>query len=102
MSHPAEPDIVAIPWCREKDYDAFRGMFVDPHNLKPTWEEFVALAEETEKFQKAQGCVVERVYIDPREFREWCQLHQCRIDSNALRRFAHEVAVSRHARRGKP
>jgi hypothetical protein len=102
MSDPLEPRIVGVPWCREEDYDTFRNMVVDPDNLRPTWNEFVAVAEETEEFQKAEGRIVERVDIDPHAFQRWCQTHGCRIDTHAMRRFAYRIAVSRHPDDGQP
>jgi hypothetical protein len=102
MSDPLEPNIVGIPWCREEDYDAFRRVFVDADNLPHTWTEFVAVAEEREEFQKAKRRIVERVYIDPRTFADWCRTHGHRIDTHALRRFAYRVAISRHPDKGQP
>ena len=96
MSHPLDPSVVGIPWCRKEDYDALVAIFVDTHDLPRVWEEFIQIAEEAEKFQKAEGRVVERVYIDPHTFPNWCQMQGYRINAHARRMFAFQVAARRH------
>ena len=57
------PRAAGIAWFREEDYPAAQGLF-KPTNYLPPWEEWLERAEEFEKQFKAQGLIVERVYID--------------------------------------
>jgi hypothetical protein len=62
-------------WIKETDYAALRTVFDDGNKMPRTWTEWLMIAEETEKGLKAYGHVVERVYIDPITFSDWCAAH---------------------------
>jgi len=86
---------VGIPWCRQKDYDAFCAIFEDRRDLPVSWYEFVQRAHEAEKLQRAQGGVAERVFIDPNTFPNWCAENGYRANANARATFANRIATSR-------
>jgi hypothetical protein len=83
---------IGIPICREHDYDAFRAIFEDAHNLPGTWQEFMEIAQEHEEFYKEQGNRVVRVYIDPHTFPDWCAQRGRRVDARARHAFAAQAA----------
>jgi hypothetical protein len=87
---PFRPGTIGIPWCREEDYDAFRAIFEDAHDLPLTWDEFARRAQDAEQHYQAQGQVVTRVYIDPRAFPQWCRSKRYRVNAQARARFARD------------
>jgi hypothetical protein len=63
---------VGIAWIRKEDYTACRAIFVDGDQFFPTWEEWEQSAKKSEEEFKVQGYIVERAYIDPDTFADWC------------------------------
>lgn len=88
--------VIGIPWCRQEDYVAFCTMFEDSNNLPQSWGEFAQAAEKAEQFYRAQGEIVERVYLDPKIFPNWCTENSLRVDRSARLEFAYRMAIARH------
>lgn len=86
----------ALWWCRKEDYAALLAIFEDADRLPPTWEQWLKLSEEGERGFQAQGLTVERIYLDPVEFSDWCKSHNRRIDSDSRIGFAGWVAGNKH------
>jgi hypothetical protein len=84
---------VGIAWARKEDYPALLSIFEDADDLPPTWERFIERAEKMEQSYKDQGYIVERVYMDPETFSDWCHTHGVGINSQGRMRFA-AVAVA--------
>lgn len=78
---------VGIPWFRKEDYSTAQRLF-KPTNYLPPWEKWLKRAEEMEQGWKTQGYIVERVYIDPDTFGDWCIGNGKRIDAQARMDFA--------------
>lgn len=88
--------IVGIPWYRRKDWDALLEAFDDSHVLHDTYRQWRRSAQRFEKILQRQGHTVERVYIDPVTFPEWCRSQGRKVDAEARSMFASEVAGQRH------
>jgi hypothetical protein len=89
---------VGIPWCRQEDYSAFLRICEDADGLPATWQEFVKFSEEAEQSYKGQGYIVERAYIDPETFPDWCRRQGMRVDSKARMRFAGAAVAEKYGR----
>ncbi|HEX4113825.1 MAG TPA: hypothetical protein VH020_14935 [Stellaceae bacterium] len=89
---------VGVPWVRKEDYEAFLLISEDAQHLPETWEKFVLYTEMSEQKWKAEGYVVERTYIDPETFPDWCAAHGCRVDTEGRKRFAASVVADKYCR----
>lgn len=93
-------DPVILPDCREEDYEALRRQLNDTSNLPRTWEEFRDALEFREKEVRAQGSIVERVYIDPKAFGEWCEATSRSSNHTGMYQFARVVWGRGNAQKG--
>ena len=87
---------VGVPWCRKEDYAAFLLICEDASGLPTTWEEFVKFSQEAENSYKAEGYIVERAYINPETFPEWCRHQGMGVNSKARMRFAALVVAEKY------
>ncbi len=92
------PRAVGLPWVRKEDYAAFLAICEDAYGFPATWEEFVQFSEEAERSYKANGLIVERAYIDPETFPDWCARNGERVNSHGRMRFAASIAAEKHGR----
>lgn len=83
--------IVGIPWYRRKDWDALLKVFDDSHALHDTYRQWRRSAQRFEKLLLRHGHEVERVYIDPETFPEWCRSQGRKVDAEARSAYAVEV-----------
>ena len=83
-------DSVRIAWYREKDYEALLDVFEDAATLPDTYREWRRIAERTDIQLKLQGHVVERAYIDPVTFPDWCRQRGLKLDAQSRSKFASE------------
>ena len=90
------PRAVGIVWVREEDYAAFLAVMEDANGLPPDWQTFIKFSEEAENSRKAEGHTVERAYIDPNTFPDWCARNDYRVNSNGRMAFAASVAFEKH------
>ena len=91
------PRAVGIPWFRQEDYPSAQALFA-PTNYLPPWEEWLNRAEEAERTFKADGYIVERIYIDPDTFPDWCRENGKRIDAQARMDFAGMAVAKKYGR----
>lgn len=87
---------VGIAWYRREDYERIRAIMDDRDKLPATFDEWLQAAEELERNLERAGHIVERVYIDPDAFAEWCRLRRLDIDSQARMRFSNEVVARKY------
>lgn len=71
---------VGLSWFRKEDYPALLKIFTDADKMPRTWEEWLKGAEAMEKRVKAQRQIVERIYIDPDTFPDWCASQNVTVD----------------------
>lgn len=86
-----KPHVVGLIWVREEDYAAFLGLWADSNKMPQTWELWLKSAEKREQHAKSEGHLVERVYLDPDTFVDWCAVHICSVDAQGRDYF---VAVT--------
>lgn len=88
--------VIGIPWYREGDWDAIKSMMTDAHKLHARYKDWLKAAEGLEHNIKKSGQIVERAYIDPDEFPNWCAVHGLNVDADARNRFANEFVAGKH------
>jgi len=63
---------IGLPWYGREDYARIREMMVDRHNLAPTYDAWLAAAENNESVGKQAGLHIDRIMIEPEAFARWC------------------------------
>ena len=63
---------IGLPWYRREDYPRIRDMMSDRHNLAPTYDAWLAAAENNESVGRAAGLQIARIPIEPEAFARWC------------------------------
>jgi len=81
---------IGLPWYRREDYQRIREMMVDRHNLAPTYESWLAAAENNESVGSQAGLHVSRILIEPETFARWCAEKSVEPDSAARRNYVAE------------
>jgi hypothetical protein len=89
---------VGIAWFRKEDYSTLLAIFEDGDQFARTWEEWEKGAKEAEQKFKADGYIVERVYIDPDTFADWCRQEGVRVAREGRSRFAGSVVAKKYGR----
>ena len=87
---------VGIPWYREADGDAIKGVMVDAHKLHPRYQDWLKRAEKLENDIRQSGGIVERAYINPADFAGWWALRGLDVDADGRQKFAAEFAATKH------
>jgi hypothetical protein len=86
---------IGIPWYRQDDYERLRAMFKDGWKLPDTFDDWLASAQAKQDELAWRGELVERAYIDPKTFPEWCRLHHQEMDEEGRMAYANECAASK-------
>jgi len=84
--------IRAMVWYKEEHYSELLTIFDDAEQLPPTYQHWLARAEEKKAEVEAVGDQVIKVFIDPATFPEWCEERNLAKDANARSQLAIEVA----------
>lgn len=87
---------IGVAWYREEDYEKLKSIFTDSHLLPGRYDQWLDQAENLVKHEVAQGRIVEKVYIDPATFPDWCKSRQMNINSEARIQFANEFVARKY------
>lgn len=90
-----QPSLQAMVWYKEEHYVELLTIFDDAHLLPPTYQAWLARAEEKKAEVEAAGDQVMKVFIDPQTFPEWCGQKGLAKDAEARTQLALEVAQAR-------
>lgn len=90
-----QPAIQAMVWYKEEHYAELLTIFDDAELLPPTYQHWLARAEEKRAEVEAGGDQVIKVFIDPETFPEWCSNKNLPKDANSRSQLAIEVAQAR-------
>lgn len=82
----------AMVWYKKEDWDTLLEMFTDTEKLPPNYETWLKRAEDKKTEVEALGCTVLKVYIDPTNFKGWCESKGLEMNSEARAQMAIEVA----------
>ena len=81
---------IGLPWYRPEDYQRIRAMMADRHNLAPSYESWLAAAENNETVGREAGIHISRILIEPEAFARWCTEKGVEPDSAARRDYVAE------------
>jgi hypothetical protein len=76
---------IGLPWYSREDYSRIRDMMADRHNLAPTYDQWLAAAENNETVGRQAGLEIVRVMIEPDTFARWCA--EKGVDPNSAARM---------------
>lgn len=68
----------------------------DAETLPAFYSEWFSDAKKVERLYKGRGDIVERIYLDPDTFPEWCRARGLNVDSAARNRFAAEAVAIKY------
>ena len=77
------PTRIALPWYRREQYARLRELSVDPDNLQPSYDEWLASAERSEQELRSAGAQVTRVDVDVELLQGWCAERGLSLDGFA-------------------
>jgi len=89
-------EAVGIGWYRRKDYPRLMEMFTDSWELPDTFDAWVESAQKGYDQLKSSGLPVERVYIDPDTFAQWCQARGLKMNTHARTTYVAAAAQNKH------
>jgi hypothetical protein len=78
---------IGVSWFRKEDYDAIRKISEDGHRMPDRWEDWLKNAEEKERKVIKSWQIVERVYIDPDTFPDWCRANDVGVSREGRHKF---------------
>lgn len=81
---------IALPWYSREDYPILRDIVSDPHNLAPSYDQWLAAAENNESVGRQTGLEIVRVLVEPSSFAQWCAARGLEPDSTARMRYVAE------------
>lgn len=87
---------IGIPWDKEEDYEHLKTIFDDHQNLPSTFQDWLNKAQNLADRIKSQGCIVEKVYIDPNTFPQWCRGRGLDINGQARIEFVNEFVARKY------
>lgn len=82
-----------IAWYRREDYDRLKAMFKDGWKLADTFDSWLSSAQNTYDKLTCEGQIVEKAYIDPDTFPEWCRAHRKEMDAHGRTAYANECVA---------
>jgi hypothetical protein len=91
--------VIGLPWYREEDWTRLKAVFIDGDKLHDTFREWLREAGKLERKLQNEGHLVERIPIDPEDFRSWCIIRGRGTDANARVEFAMESVRLKHPQR---
>jgi hypothetical protein len=89
----ATPRRIWLPWYSREDYPRIRDMMIDRHNLAPTYDAWLAAAENNENVGRQAGLQISRTMIEPETFAKWCREKGLEPDSAARIKYVAEMGV---------
>jgi hypothetical protein len=92
------PRVGGIAWIREEDYSALIRIFEDGHKFEGGWKEWEQQAKKAEAEFKSQGMIVERVYIDPDTFADWCSRNGVGTGRDGRMKFGADFVAKKYGR----
>ncbi len=87
------PRQIGLPWYSREDYPRIRDMMIDRHNLAPTYDAWLAAAENNEAVGRQAGLRIIRIMIGPDTFAQWCMEKGIEPDSAARVKYVAELSA---------
>lgn len=90
------PEIVVMPWFRKEDWARWRRLLADGHRLPFDFRVWEFRVETVRIRLQRDGRRVNRIFMDPEIFIEWCRARGVSPCADTGWRFAAEANASRH------
>lgn len=90
--------VVGLVWYWRGDYPRILQIMADADELPRTWEKWAHSAEKILSRIAQDGTVVEKVYLDPDAFPQWCEARGVDLDAKARNTFAGEFVADKYRR----
>ncbi len=90
-------EVIGLAWYRKEDYERLMAMFTDRDELPDTYEDWLAKAQKIVVTMSMDGFLMEKSYIDPETFPQWCAKKGLEMDASARTRYAVEEVEAKHA-----
>jgi hypothetical protein len=85
-----------VPWYREEHYAQVCKIMTDRARFPKSYNEWLDRARHKVEALKIQGHSVERVYLDPIAFRNWCERKRRKCNSISRQEFAAAILAGKH------
>ena len=93
------PRATVVPWYREEDYLEIRKIMSDGSRFPNGFQKWLDRSNRAVDRLLREGHIIERVYIDPDTFSDWCGRNGLELDSHARQKFAVTVAADKYKSR---
>jgi len=93
-----KPDLVAIAWYSEENFDRIRALVKDGGGLQPTYQEWLRQAQSFIASLIVQGITVERVEMDPDNFTAWLRSENVDSNEQTRARYAFDIASAKYGK----
>ncbi len=88
--------VTGIFWYRSReDYDRLKAMSKDGWKLPDTFDDWLQSAQNVLEELTSEGLVVEKAYVDPDTFPEWCRARGLEMDTKARLEYGTEFAAKK-------
>ena len=88
---------MGMAWYKsEEDYLKLKSLFTDSHKLPLKYSDWLSKAELGFKELSSSGHIVEKAYLDPDTFPDWCRSHNFKLDADARTAFASEFVAKKY------
>jgi hypothetical protein len=94
-----EVKILGYAWYREEDYAELKNLFIDGHNLPDTFDEWLNKSQSLFDQLRANGNIVEKVYIELDSFPVWCRSRGLDIDSRSRIDFVNDFVARKYIKK---
>lgn len=85
-----------IAWYRREDYARLKKMFKDGRKLPDTFDKWLKDAQGIYDKLQSEGAIVEKAYIDPETFPEWCKKNGHQLDAAARMEYANRYVAEKY------
>jgi hypothetical protein len=82
--------MMGIAWYRPDQWSLLRAIASDPHQLEPTYEEWVAMATKAMRDLAERGVHTVKVDVEVRKLAAWCEERHRPIDGASRATFVAE------------
>jgi hypothetical protein len=90
---------IGFAWYRPEDFERLKTLFIDGHKLHASYQQWLQASKKGVQEMTAKGYTVEKVYIDPDTFLEWCSDRGLNIDSHGRSEFVNAFLGRKYAKK---
>src|SRR5450759_3735807 len=87
--------VIGIAWYRAEDFERLKAMFTDGWKLPDTFDSWLEHAQQLCDKLTREGQIVEKAYVDPTAFPEWCRAQGMQMDAQGRMAYANECAAKK-------